>query len=142
MRHRRAGALIAAVILSVALAGPATAATESVQIDLHIEFPGTETFTATGFCPSGTAESFGFMFAGGGRAGTFHLFKTLTCDDGSGTLTIRVEAGPAFGTPGTVGGWNVVGGTVDYETTRGGGHLVGVGFDGGIDDTYTGRLNS
>jgi hypothetical protein len=142
MRHRRAGVLVTAVVASLALAGAASgAATQPVRIDLHVNFEtGVETFTATGFCPEGTAESFGFHQAGQGRATTFHLFKTLTCEDDSGTLTIRVEASSVFGFPGTIGGWSVVGGTGDYANTMGGGKIVGTGFDGGIDDVYTGRL--
>jgi hypothetical protein len=142
MRHRRAGTLVTAALASLALAGAASAASaQPVRIDLHVDFEtGVETFTATGFCPEGTAESFGFHQGGVGRATTFHLFKTLTCEDGSGTLTIRVEASAVFGFGGTIGGWSVVGGTGDYASTEGGGRIVGTGFDGGIDDVYTGRL--
>lgn len=137
------GPLGAAILAAVVLSAPVSAsAAEPVEIDLHVVFGGSETFDATGFCPSGTAESFGFHQAGRGRATTFHLFKTLTCDDGSGTLTIRVEASLVFGTPGTTGGWSVVDGTGEYAGTRGGGMIVGTNFDGGIDDHYTGRLSS
>jgi len=140
MRLRRLGALLATGTLALALAAPVSASAESVRIDLHVDFASGETFTAEGFCPSGEAESFGFHQAGVGRATTFHLFKTLTCDDGSGSLTIRVEASFVFGTSGTIGGWSVVGGTGDYADTRGGGRIVGTSFEGGIDDLYTGRL--
>jgi hypothetical protein len=64
------------------------------------------------------------------------------CDDGSGTLTIRVEASAVFGFDGTIGAWNVVGGTGDFAGVRGGGSLTGIAFDGGIDDHYTGRLTN
>lgn len=110
---------------------------ESVQIYIHAVFdPAVETFTASdAFCPKGEAETWGFFQA----ARTFHLFKTLTCEDGS-TLTIRVEANL---TPtGTIGGWNVVEGTGDWAGAHGGGLIVGAGFDGGIDDTYTGMFKS
>lgn len=142
MRHRRAGILVTAALASLALSGAVSAASaEPVRIDLHVVFdPAEETFTATGFCPEGTAESFGFHAVGMGRATTFHLFKTLTCEDGSGTLTIRVEARAVFGFSGTIGGWTVVSGTGDYADTKGGGRIVGTSFDGGIDDVYTGRL--
>jgi hypothetical protein len=133
---------MAAGVLVLALSAPTAAATESVRIDLHVDFEAGETFTATGFCPSGTAESFGFLVVGAGRATTFHLFKTLTCADGSGTLTIRVEAAGVFGMSGTIGGWNVVEGTGAYASARGGGHIVGTSFDGGVDDLYTGNLRS
>ena len=143
MGPRRFRRVVVAIVAALALTSPASAATaEPVQIDLNVVFGSPETFTATGFCPAGTAESFGFLQAGQGRATTFHLFKTLTCDDRSGTLTIRVEAGLVIGTPGTIGGWNVVEGTGDYARTRGGGMIVGTSFDGGIDDVYTGMLSS
>jgi len=144
--RRRTLALIVAVLLAViATAGPALAApAEPVQINLHVVFlddgSSIETFTADGLCPSGTAESFGFHQAGRGRATTFHLFKTLMCDGTGDTLTIRVEASFVFGTSGTVGGWSVVDGTGAFEGFRGGGSIRGVGFDGGIDDTYVGVL--
>ena len=132
--------IIGAAVVAVLAVAPVSAAAEKVTIDLHVDFELGETFTASGFCESGTAESFGHLIVGQGRATTFHLFKTLTCDDGSGTLTIRVEASGVFGFGGTIGGWIVVGGTGDYATTRGGGSIVGTGFDGGIDDHYTGTL--
>jgi hypothetical protein len=128
--------------MTLALSAPVAAAAEPVRIDLHADFAEGETFTADGFCASGTAESFGFHQAGMGRATTFHLFKTLTCDDGSGSLTIRVNAAAVDGFGGTVGGWNVVSGTGEYADARGGGHIVGTAFDGGIDDLYTGRLTN
>jgi hypothetical protein len=144
MRHRATAAVVAA-LLAVVMAVPVTAApAQPVQIDLHVVFldngGSMETFTADGLCESGTTESFGFHQAGRGRATTFHLFKTLTCDGTGDTLTIRVEVAFVFGTTGTIGGWNVVDGTGDFERTRGGGSIVGVSFEGGIDDTYTGFL--
>jgi hypothetical protein len=142
MGHRVTRSIAAAALAAIVMAAPASAAAAPVRIDLHVDFTAGETFTATGFCASGEAESFGFHIVGVGRAATFHLFKTLTCDDDSGTLTIRVEAAGVLGMPGTIGGWNVVGGTGDYASTRGGGHIVGTGFDGGIDDVYTGMLRN
>jgi hypothetical protein len=84
--------------------------------------------------------------AGFGRmgrgVGTFHLIKTLTCDDGSGTFQILVNAAAAPSSPGTLGGFAVVGGTGDYAGLRGAGSLVGTGKDGGIVDVYTGTLTN
>jgi hypothetical protein len=143
MRVRRIGSLLAASMLVLALAPTASAAASPVVIDLHVDFEEGETFTASGFCPAGEAVTYNFMQVGfNGRATTFHLFKDLVCNDGSGTLTIRVEASAVFGFPGTIGGWNVVGGTEDYAGVRGGGSIVGIGFDGGLDDNYTGRFTS
>jgi len=145
MRLRAIGAVVAALLaMLVTTASTMAAPAQPVQINLHVVFlddgGSIESFTADGLCPSGTAESFGFHQAGRGRATTFHLFKTLMCDGTGDTLTIRVEASFVFGTSGTVGGWSVVDGTGAFEGFRGGGSIRGVGFDGGIDDTYVGVL--
>jgi hypothetical protein len=142
MRHRIAS-FVGMCLLGLVLAAPASASTTAVSIDLHGIFEtGVETFTATGLCPSGTAGSFGFHMAGNGRATTFHLYKTLTCTGTADSITIRVEASSVFGTGGTTGGWNVVSGTGIYEGIHGGGSLIGIGFEGGIDDQYVGRLTN
>ena len=140
MKPIRVAFLLVFVSLLLALPAAVTAAT-ATTITLDGNDAG-ETFTTTGgvLCESGTAETFGFQFAGGPRTGTFHLFKTLTCDDGSGTFTIGVEAKVIFGAPTDSGGWWVVGGTDDYSTLRGGGSLVGTYYEGGIIDVYTGRV--
>ncbi len=74
--------------------------------------------------------------------GTFHLIKTLTCDDGSGTFQILVNASTAPSSPGTLGGFSVVGGTGDYTGLRGAGSLVGTNTSSGIIDVYMGRLTN
>jgi hypothetical protein len=140
MERRRIAALLGAAALAGSLAAPVSAAAAPVTIDLHVDFSLGETFEAEGFCPSGEAESFGHHIVGNGRATVFHLYKTLACDDGSGTLTIHLSAAAVFGKSGTIGGWNVVSGTGDYEDARGGGHIVGTAFAGGVDDLYTGTL--
>jgi hypothetical protein len=139
---RRITSLAIGGALLVLTAAPVQA-TGAVATTISIHIVGsTETFTTTGgaLCPSGSSASSGFRFAGGGRAGTFHLDKTLTCDDGSGTFTISVNAATANGSPTDQGGWSVTGGTGAYASLSGGGNLVGTYFDGGIDDLYTGRV--
>ncbi len=140
MNRRHFATFIGAIALALSVAAPASAAAAPVRIDLHVDFSTGETFTADGFCASGEALSFGHHVVGNGRAAVFHLYKTFTCDDGSGSLTIHLSAAAVFGMSGTIGGWNVVGGTGDYARVRGGGHIVGTAFDGGIDDVYTGTL--
>ena len=139
--HVRIGSLLVASLLMLALAPAASAASSQVEIDIHIDFATGETFTAS-FCESGEAVTYNFKQVGRGRATTFHLYKDLICDDGSGILTIRVEASFVDGFGGTIGGWNVVGGTGDFASVRGGGSIVGIGFDGGLDDHYPGRLTN
>lgn len=139
---KRIPLVILLVLVSLLLAVPVTmAAASETTITLDSNFDaGIETFTATGdvLCESGTAETFGLYIVGGPRTATFHLFKTLTCDDGSGTFTIGVEAKVIFGAPTDNGGWWVVDGTDDYSTLEGGGSLLGTYYDGGIIDVYTG----
>jgi hypothetical protein len=146
MRNARLGLAIG--LLGALLVAPTASAaappTTTIQID--IVFGVSEDFTTTGgvLCPSGTAVTDPVFAAGFGRmgrgAGTFHLIKTLTCDDGSGTFQIKVNAGP---TPtGTIGSFAVMGGTGAYEGLNGGGMLVGTATDVGITDLYTGRLTN
>ena len=142
MRHRVTRSLVATVLLALVTAAPAAAAASSVTIDIHVDFTLGETFTASGICPSGEAFSYGHHVTGNGRATVFHLYKDLVCEDGSGTITIRIDASSVFGMSGTIGGWNVVSGTGDYAGIGGGGHIVGTAFDGGIDDHYTGKLTN
>jgi hypothetical protein len=133
--------LAAAGLLALAFAMPVDAGGSKVEIVLYVD-NGSETFEADGgFCSAGTALSSGFFFAGGGRAGTYHLVKTLDCADGSGTLVINVDAATANGAPQDQGGWSVIGGTGDWVGARGGGNLVGY-FDRAVDieDHYTGVI--
>ena len=146
MHLRRLG-FVAGLLAALAIVPVASAATPVSTISIHVIFGGSETFTTTGgvLCPDGVAVTGPFMGAGGGSKGagnfTFHLIKTLTCTDGSGTFQIKVEAANTRKAPGTVGGFAVVGGTGAYASLSGAGSLVGTGFDGGVDDLYTGRLS-
>ncbi len=66
------------------------------------------------------------------KAGSFHLAKLITCDDGSGSFVIGVNAGSNFVVGnGTTGGWSVVpgSGTGDYVGLNGGGSVVGIDSD-------------
>lgn len=148
MRARRIGASIG--ILGALLAAPSAAAAPPpvTTITIEVVFGGTETFTATGgvVCDSGTAVSdpqFG-TFGGSKNRGvfTFHVVKTLTCADQSGTFKLLVDVSTNPNSPGTVGGFAAGGGTGDYVGLRGGGQLVGTAEpDGnGITDVYTGIL--
>jgi len=142
-RRIRSAALTAAVGGLLLLAAPGgVAAGHNTVITLN-SF-AVETFTATGgvICASGTAttdfDHFGGSFAS--HAGSFHLTKTLVCDDGSGSFTIEVNAATVFGSPGDQGGWAVLSGTDDYATLSGGGSLVGTYVPDGIVDRYSGSL--
>lgn len=147
MRAARIGAVIG--LMGALIAAPSVSAGVPTQttISIHIVFRtggADETFTTTGglLCPSGVAVSDPFFQTSGGQHNggnvTFHLVKTLTCNDDSGTFKLLVDA--ASTPTGTVGGFAVGGGTGDHVGIHGGGHLVATGFDGGLDDLYTGMV--
>jgi hypothetical protein len=132
-------------LLSVLVAAPAAAAGATNTTIEITGIAGVETFTTTGglLCPDGTSENFFENFGGSpfSHAGTFHGYKTLTCNDGSGTFSITYDAGTVWGSPQDQGGWKVIGGTDDYASLQGGGNLVGTYTDDGIIDLYTGRVS-
>jgi hypothetical protein len=147
MRARRFAVMIG--IAAAALWAPvASAAIPVTTITIESTFGGAETFTATGgvVCDSGVAVTDPIFFAGGGVYGsgvfTFHLVKTLTCDDNSGTFKLLVDAAASPTSGGTVGHFAAGEGTGAYVGLHGGGSLVGTSYpDGtGITDVYTGRL--
>lgn len=134
-RAQSAAALAAAMVLLIATAGGALAARSAIitiEIDLDANV---ETFTTDSalLCPSGIAYTDFHRGAGNFRvAGTFHLNKLLVCDDGTGSLVIRVDAGAnLMRGQGTTGGWSVVpgSGTGSLAGLRGGGNIVGVNSD-------------
>lgn len=146
MATRIARAGIAA-ILALGLAAPGIAAARTgglVQITLDVNFltDGTETFTAEGaFCASGTATTDDLWVVGNGAHGlSFHVVKTLTCANGTDSITIEVDAATHRSSGGDQGGWSVKGGIGAYAGATGGGVIVGVYDDSGVIDVYTGRL--
>lgn len=138
------GVLFALMVAPIASA----AAPPTTVITIDVTFEGAETFTATGgvVCESGTAVTDPVFVAGFGRmgrgVGTFHLVKTLTCDDGSGTFKLLVDAATAPSSPGTLGAFAAGQGTGDYVDLHGAGTLVGTAKEGGIIDVYTGKLTN
>ena len=141
MRTRITSLVLGAIAAAALVAAPVAAgAARPVTISLSVDFgTGAEDFTATGaFCPAGSAVSDAYRT--GGPTGVFHVDKTFTCDDGTGTLSISLDAVFQNNRGGTIGGWRIVGGTGDYAGALGGGQIVGVGTSVGIDDTYTGVI--
>ena len=141
MLQYRIRAAVAVTAILFLLVVPTTIAAGKTTITLQSLSSG-ESFTATGgvVCPSGSVTTDFHHFGGGGAAGSFHLTKTLVCDDDSGSFTIEVNAATVFGSPQDQGGWAVLDGTGVYETLRGGGNLVGTYVPDGIIDVYTGSL--
>jgi len=147
--YSRAALVVGAVLLLIGLTAGSALGRDAALITIAIDLDtGVETFTTDSplLCPSGDATTDFERGAGNfGAAGSFHLTKLLTCDDGSGSFVIRVDAGTNFVVgDGTTGGWSVVpgSGTEAYEGLRGGGSIVGVNAPGPIDliDSYFGSL--
>lgn len=146
----RASMAVGAALLLGGLATGGALARDTAIITIEIDLDtGVETFTTDTplLCPSGDATTDFERGAGNFRtAGTFHLTKLLTCDDGSGSFVIRVDAASNFLVgDGTNGGWSVVprSGTEDYVGLRGGGSVVGVNSDSppiDLTDSYFGSL--
>ena len=142
MRIRRLAALVG-LLGALTWAAPTAAATPTT-IDIDVTFGLTlEPFTTTGgvLCASGDAISDPVSIRGGGRQGngnlTFHVVKTMHCDNGD-TFKLLVDATQ---TPtGTVGGFAIGQGTGSLAGVHGGGSLVGTGTASGIHDHYTGRV--
>jgi len=132
-----AGALVGAP----ALAAPPTAVTFTVEEQFE---PPSGTFTSDGsvVCASGTTSNntFGTGFQSN-RGVIFHVRKTITCDDGSGTFTLQLQARAGFDVGDmTFGPWIVLSGTGDYAGLRGQGTVTGTSVPGGVIDLYEGWL--
>ena len=143
--HRRLG-LLAGLVAVLGLAPTALAGSTVTTITIDINLGQSEEFWTTGgiLCAHGVAVTDPFFFAGAGRQGrgngTFHLIKTMTCDNGAWFL-IRVNA--AQTRTGTIGGWSMAGGSGAFASVRGGGQIVGEGIsETHLIDHYTGRLTS
>jgi len=136
-------AVLAAVVAVVpAVASPPQTTTFTVVEQFETE---TGVFTSDGsvVCASGTTsnEAFASGFQSD-RGLIFHVRKTITCDDGSGTFTLLIQARLGFngGFEATSGTWVVLSGTGDYTTLRGQGTVIGTEMESGVSDAYEGWL--
>src|SRR5215207_5586042 len=111
-----------------ALAAPQQVLTFTVETDFAVD---TGLFSSDGsiVCASGTTADSDFHANGfeSERGITFHDRKTISCDDGSGTFELSIQARTGFnvGDDGTVGSWVVVSGTGDYVNLHGRGAITG-----------------
>jgi hypothetical protein len=101
-------------------------------------------FTSDGsvVCASGTTtnDTFATGFQSD-RGVIFHVRKTITCNDGSGSFTLQLQARSGFNVGDmTFGPWVVLEGTGDYEDLRGRGTVTGTFIPGGVSDAYAGWL--
>src|SRR5215217_2672607 len=140
--------ILALAVLAAALgAFPAVAAPPQTTTFAVAESFETETGVLTSdgsvVCTSGTttndASASGFQ---SDRELIFHVRKTITCHDGSGTFTLLIQASLGFngGFEATSGTWVVLTGTGDYTTLRGQGTVIGTEMESGVSDAYEGWL--
>jgi hypothetical protein len=141
-------ALVAALIAAAMAALPATAAppqaTTFAVVETFGDPPAAGVFTSDGsiVCASGTTsnETFGTGFQSQ-RGVIFHVRKTITCDDGSGTFTLLIQARLGLNVgDSTFGPWVVLSGTGDYTNLHGRGTVTGAPVPGGVSDVYEGWL--
>lgn len=95
------------------------------------------TFSASApFCSSGSAID---LWASATRPTV--SYRMLTCDDGSGALTVRLVDTEAEHTPGRTGIWQVIEGTGSYAELRGMGTFTGIrlGDDAAQPETLSSR---
>ena len=138
MRTRITSLVLGVMTAALLVAAPVAAGDKRVVITLDVNFStGVEAFTAIGaFCATGSAETTSAYATG---RPVFHVDKTFTCEDGSGTMSISLNA--AATSTGTSGGWTVKGGTGAWAGVSGGGQITGVNTPTGIQDTYTGSIS-
>jgi hypothetical protein len=138
-------ALAGTAVAALAGAGSALATTPTpVTIEVITASPAGGTFTTSGagLCPSGTTTD--QEFATGFQSGSlinFHVLKTFTCADGSGTFTAILQAQLIFGSPTDSFTWNILSGTGAYTNLRGSGTGVGDQLPTEVDDHFVGAVH-
>ena len=153
LRVRRLAVAVTVLGLALAAAGPVSAASPTgVHIESHMTFnpdgPNFGDFEASGpavdaglICASGTVDDVRLIFAGAqsGRKAQIPVWKVFTCDDGSGTLLIKIQVHLEFATSTESFSWVVLDGTGDYSDVHGsgGGSTVSDGSD-----PQTGNINT
>lgn len=141
-----------AILATVGLAAPAAAggAPPTVErvtitaVDTFGEPVGTFTADGDAICESGTVALVGdTTVTERPRMLTFDLVKRFTCDDGSGSFDVHIQARWSPCEPTDQGLWTIVAGTGVYAGASGHGRLVGTYFpaacaESGIVDVLTG----
>jgi hypothetical protein len=122
----------------------------TIDTTIPDEGAGFGPFTATGaavdagwMCPKGDTLDSGVTaspVAGGWR---FIGEKTFTCDDGSGTFTLRFDATVIIDPYSGAGTWRVTSGTGDYTKLAGEGALTGTQSETGVlDELWAGAIQN
>jgi len=148
-RKRLARACVATLAATVALAAAGSVgATTGPPVTISgqtIFGNGFGTFTTSpgsGLCASGVTTD--TVSVSGGQSNNhliFHNIKTFTCDDGSGTFTMKLEVMLVFGNPADSFSWTVMSGTGAYTNLHGTGQGVGLELPSEVDDSYTGSVH-
>ena len=138
--------LVVAILAAAVGVLPAVAAPPQTQTFTVVEQfePESGVFTSDGsvVCASGTTSNntFGSGFQSD-RGVIFHVRKTITCNDGTGTFILQLQARLGFNVGDmTFGPWVVLSGTGRYENLRGAGTVTGTSLPGGVSDLYVGWL--
>ena len=138
--------LVVAILAAALGVLPAVAAPPQTQTFTVVEQfePQSGVFTSDGtvVCASGTTSNntFGSGFQSN-RGVIFHVRKTITCNDGSGTFILQIQARLGFNVGDmTFGPWVVLSGTGDYANLNGRGTVTGTQTAGGVSDLYVGWL--
>jgi hypothetical protein len=143
--------LAATLAITIVIAPVAAATPQQVQIVSDMTFnpdgPNFGDFAANGkavdsglICARGTVLDTGIVFGGfqSGRGFQVLVRKTFTCDDGSGTIFVKIQVHAS--TDGTESfTWIVQGGTGSYMNLRGSGDGTTVPLPG---DPEPGNINS
>ena len=142
----RRTALVVAILAAAVGVVPAVAAPPQTTTFTVVEQfdPESGVFTSDGsvVCPTGTSsnETFGSGFQSD-RGVIFHVRKTITCNDGTGTFILQIQARLGFNVGDmTYGPWVVLSGTGRYASLNGAGTVTGTQTAGGVSDVYVGWL--
>mgnify|MGYP001587144255 CR=1 FL=1 len=148
--------VVLVVIFVVALTAVPVMAARPMNV--HIEAPSTidptidDPFTASGpavdsglLCASGSIIYLGGQVSGPPDGSFINLkaLKHFVCDDGSGTIDVKLVAHVDKVSGEATGRWVVTGGTGDYSRLHGSGKLIGIPMDLGVTilDIYDGRMH-
>jgi hypothetical protein len=139
-----AAALAVAIgAVPAAVAGPPQKVTFTVAEQFD---PPSGVFTSDGsvVCAKGTTSNLTFASGFQSERGLiFHVRKTITCNDGSGTFTLQLQARAGFNVGDmTFGPWVVLSGTGDYVGLHGQGTVTGIQAPNAVTDTYVGWLSN
>jgi hypothetical protein len=102
-------------------------------VDAGIICPSGYTISVTPSVHSDKSKTVSKMFV--------RVYELFTCDDGSGTFTLRYRMPKDFDSDSARGKWKIIKGTGNYYKLRGNGNLVGIPSGIGLFVDFTGRIH-